>query len=204
MIVTANDAHADMLRSMRNNGWHREIRDKAVSDSILREYPNIDSRFLFPYIGHNFKPTDVGAALVLGQLEKLDERIAKRALVVRAIHKALEPYASYIHPYGPTPGAEHSHFAFPVVVRKEAPFAKQDLVKHLTDRNVANRPIIAGNIVEQPFLKDFTYRALDLPNSDLVLKNGFFIGCHERLEAEALEYIETVFRGFLVDRGLLA
>ena len=62
MILTDDDYYADILRSLRANGWLREVTNKKTKKNFIKNNKNIDQSFMFPYIGFNFKPTDMAAA----------------------------------------------------------------------------------------------------------------------------------------------
>ena len=65
---------------------------------------------------------------------------------------------------------------------------------------IANRPIIAGNIAEQPFLKKFKFKNSILKNSKLIMKSGFFIGLHHKLYKKNTNYILSVFNTFFKNK----
>ena len=72
MILTDDNYYADILRSMRANGWLREVTNMKTKKNLIKKFKNIDPSFMFPYIGFNFKPTDLNAALVSKQVDKLN------------------------------------------------------------------------------------------------------------------------------------
>ena len=72
---------------------------------------------------------------------------------------------------------------------------EKDLVNYLSKNNIANRPIIAGNIAEQPFLKKFKFKKTRLRNSELVMHDGFFIGLNHKLNKK-IDYISKTFENF--------
>ncbi len=202
MVLTDSDAYADVLRSMRANGWFREIKDEGARKRILEANEGVDSSFLFPYIGFNLKPTDVAAGLLHGQFDRLADYIAHRTRVARRLLEALKPYEKYLHLPGEAPKSTHSWFNFALVIRDDAPFERSELTAYLNDRRIQTRPIIAGNIAEQPFLKDFPFRTGDLTNAGRVMRRGFFIGCHQGLSEAHVDHLAGSLIGFFRDRGL--
>ena len=56
------------------------------------------------------------------------------------------------------------------------------------------RPIIAGNIAKQPFMKDKRFFETDIPNSDYVASNGFYFGNNPELNEEEIDRIITLLR----------
>ena len=54
MILTDDDYYADILRSMRANGWLREVKNKKIRAKFISKNKNIENSFMFPYIGFQF------------------------------------------------------------------------------------------------------------------------------------------------------
>ena len=96
MLLTNNDYYADVLRSMRANGWLREVTNKKNAAKIIKNNKNIDKSFMFPYIGFNFKPTDMSAALLDNQINRLNYYIKIRTLAARSLIKGLEKYKDFL------------------------------------------------------------------------------------------------------------
>lgn len=200
MIVTNNDSYADALRSMRANGWFREIRDERLKQRVVQENPHLDTKFLFPFIGFNFKPTDVAAGLVLRQIDRLEDLIQTRTTVAEYLTRRLQPYSDFLHlPYERKP-CRHGWFSYAIVLKDNVPFTKTALTEHLKFRRIDSRPIIAGNIAAQPFLKDYQVGQGNLPNSDRVMKKGFFLGIHHKMDAHQLEHIGDAFDEFFAGK----
>ena len=196
MILTNDNYYADILRSMRANGWLREVKNKKTRDKFIRSNKHIEESFMFPYIGFNFKPTDMSAALVSNQIDKLDEFISARTYAANSLINKLSKYNKYLILPKVVKNIKNSWFTFPIVVRQNKEISKKELVNHLSKYKIANRPIIAGNIAEQPFLKKFRYKKTKLKNSELIMKNGFFIGLNHKLNKSKINYIARVFEIF--------
>ncbi len=196
MLLTNNDYYADVLRSMRANGWLREVTNKKNAAKIIKNNKNIDKSFMFPYIGFNFKPTDMSAALLDNQINRLNYYIKIRTLAARSLIKGLEKYKDFLILPVFNKNIKNSWFTFPIVVKKNKKFTKKKLVNHLTKNKVSNRPIIAGNIAEQPFLKNFKYKKANLNNSKIVMESGFFIGLHHKLNKKSIKKLISIFDVF--------
>ena len=196
MILTNDDYYADIFRSMRANGWLREVKNKKLRLKFISKNKNIENSFMFPYIGFNFKPTDMSAALVSRQIDKLDSFISIRTKAAVEIIKKLKKYENYLILPSILKDVKNSWFTFPIVVKNNKKFNKKHLVEFLSKNKIANRPIIAGNIADQPFLKRFKFKKTNLKNSELVMRNGFFIGLNHKLDKNNLKYIVNTFDNF--------
>jgi len=196
MILTDDDYYADILRSLRANGWLREVTNKKTKKNFIKNNKNIDQSFMFPYIGFNFKPTDMAAALVSNQIDKLNSFISIRSKAANDLIFGLKKYEDYLILPRNIKNVKNSWFTFPITVKLNKKFSKKRLVDFLSKNRIANRPIIAGNIADQPFLKKFKFKKTTLENSKLVMSSGFFIGLNHKLDKKNIKYIISVFDNF--------
>jgi CDP-4-dehydro-6-deoxyglucose reductase, E1 len=196
MILTDDDYYADILRSLRANGWLREVTNKKTKNEFIKSNKNIDQSFMFPYIGFNFKPTDMAAALVSNQIDKLNSFISIRSEAANNLIAGLKKYEDYLILPKNVKNVKNSWFTFPITVKPNKKFFKIKLVDFLSKNKIANRPIIAGNIADQPFLKKFRFKKTALENSKLVMSSGFFIGLNHKLDKRNIKYILSVFDNF--------
>ena len=68
---------------------------------------------------------------------------------------------------------------------------KERLINNFHDYGIETRPIISGNLLRQPFLKDYT---LGKENSiaEIVHNNGFYIGNNQFLGKNNFEILDEV------------
>lgn len=78
MVCTNDDKLYNILRMMRSHGMSRESLDTEYKNKLIENNPKIDSKFLFPYSGFNFRNTEINAVLGIEQLKKLDNYIEIR------------------------------------------------------------------------------------------------------------------------------
>jgi len=89
--------------------------------------------------------------------------------------------------------------AFPLTIKKGAPFTRGEITRHLEEKNIQTRPIFTGNILRQPAYKHLIQYQLtkEFPVADDIMMNGFVIGCHHGLIAEQLDYLEYTIEAFI-------
>ncbi len=183
---TCNDAGCP--KSLRGSG-------KAAWEGIPDDY---DKRYTFSSIGYNLKPIEVQGALGLAQLERLPGFIEARKRNFRFLYDAVQPYERHLHLPEALPRADPCWFALPLTIRKGARFTRRQLVGHFTRANIEVKLMFAGNIARQPAYEGLPMRmAGPLRNSDLVMRNTFFLGVYPGLTREKLEYMARVFREFM-------
>lgn len=197
MLLTDSDEYAELARALRVFGW---VRDLEGREALAREHPEMDRRFLFTNIGYNLRPTEIQGAFGIHQIGKLEGYIEIRRENARYWREKLAPFGHHLHLHHEVEDTRHVWYGYPVTVRPEAPFTRKELVNHLEARGVETRPIMAGNIDEQPAMRLYPYRKVgDLPNSRLIHRNAFFFGNHHGIGQEQrtaiVEYVTEFMRG---------
>lgn len=201
-VATDNDNLSSIIHSMRD--WGRAC---TCPECILVKDPNAkcmqrfsyksdklpesyDKKYTYINIGYNLKPTDIQAALGYEQLKKFPEFMQKRQENFNILYEEFANYEdNFILPYA-LPKAEPSWFCFPLTVKAEARFNRAEIIKYLEKNNIETRLLFAGNILNQPAYKDIKYRKMgNLPNTDLVMKNTFFIGVYPGIDDEKMNYV---------------
>lgn len=194
MILTDNEEYVDQLRSLRAHGWIRDMSNRA---EIADNNPEIDPRFMFAHVGYNFRPTEIQGAFGIHQLPRLDGFIDVRRGNAAYFNKALAPYEKWLMLPSEAPHTRHAHFAYPFLVRENAPFSRNELMQYLESKGVEARPIEAGNIAIQPAMKKAHYHVSgSLANAQYIHDQGFFIGNHNGVGPEQREAIVSYLREF--------
>src|SRR3989344_69590 len=157
-----------------------------------------DSAFVFAEAGYNFRPTDMQAAFGLAQLSRLKGFAVHRAKNFAWLSAYFKRYERYFILPRALPDTQVNWLAFPLTIRKGAPFERNDLMCHLEDHNIQTRPLFSGNIVKHPAYSATPYRvAGSLKNSQRVLEASFLVGLHHGITPEMLSYMKDVFEEFL-------
>lgn len=154
-----------------------------------------DHKYTYSHIGYNLKATDMQAALGASQITKLPNFIACRKENFRYLRNALQPLEEHLVLPQATPGSDPSWFGFPIGVRPEAPFRRDELTGALEARKIATRLLFGGNLTRQPAYAGCQYRVVgDLANSDFAMNNVFWIGVYPGLTRPMLDFVvESMF-----------
>lgn len=186
MLVTDDVRYYELARKLREFG---------------RMHPGAGGakNFIFEYYGYNYKFTDIQASLGLSQLRKFPRFLAQRNENAKVLCSAFGRYKKHISV--PEYTAESSWFAFPVTVRKDAPFRAKELKDHLEAHGVETRAIMAGNILEQECSRLLKCRKGDLTNTQHFAEEGFLISCGHAYRTEDMEYIQETLAAFMEAKG---
>lgn len=186
-------------------GWGRSSSRLGESEDIEERFKvkldNIpyDAKFIFDEIGYNFLFPEIGAAFGNAQLKKLRRFKKKREYNFNYLYTFFKKYKDVFILPKQDQRVSTQWLAFPLTIKKTAPFSRLTLVKYLEENNIQTRPIFTGNILKQPAFKNIACRTLDedYQETDSIMERGFVIGCHQGLEDKHLEKIKAVFNIFL-------
>src|SRR5690349_15791856 len=117
-----------------------------------------DHKYTYSHIGYNLKATDMQAALGASQLSKLPAFIARRKQNFAHLKAALVSLEDFLILPKATVHSDPSWFGFPIGVRENAPFRREQLVRALEGKKIATRLLFGGNLVRQPAYQDCRYR----------------------------------------------
>ncbi|MDB4899871.1 MAG: putative aminotransferase [Gemmatimonadetes bacterium] len=203
-VLTSAPALKRLVESFRDWGrdcWCDPGKDNTCGKRFcwqLGELPEgYDHKYTYSHIGYNLKLTDMQAAVGVAQLERLPGFIAARRRNFDYLHEALADVQDVLLLPEATPNSEPSWFGFPVLVKSDAPFTRNELVQHLESRKIATRLVFAGNLVRQPAYQGANYRTVsDLAASDAVMNSAFWIGVYPGLTEPMLQYMAETIREF--------
>jgi len=200
ICVTDDFELAEMMRIIRAHGWVRQVENK---DKWIKKYPDFDPKFLFVNEGYNLRITEPQASMGLIQIDKLNNFIEKRTSNAKNYLDSLSKYSDFFSFQETTKNSKSSYFGFPLIVKENNIFNRDEICFYLNSNGIETRPIIAGNIARQPANSLFNHRISgELLNSDIIMDNGFSIGVHQSLCNDSMNYVKEVFSNFFKERKL--
>lgn len=189
MICTNEEKIYKLALLKRSHGLAREL-PKKYHPYYKKKYKDINFRFLFLTTGFNVRNTEFSAVLGLSQLKHLDRYIAIRNNNYKNFVDILSSYRNFLLiPYR----NGFSSFVLPFLLNHKKD--KEDLQKYLTIKGIESRPIIAGNLLKQPFLEFFSVPDKFI-NADFIHTNGFYIGNNQFVDKKRLDYLKNVLDEF--------
>lgn len=149
-----------------------------------------DHKYVYSHLGYNLKITDMQAACALGQMDSLEDFIAKRRENFAYLKERLAGLEEFLHLPEATPNSNPSWFGFPIVLKESTAVRRADLTKFLDENKIGTRLLFAGNLTKQPYMAGIEYRVSgDLTNTDIVMNQTFWIGVYPGLGTKHLDYI---------------
>ncbi|MFE0839395.1 lipopolysaccharide biosynthesis protein RfbH [Achromobacter insolitus] len=195
--VFTNDPHLKMIaESFRD--WGRDCycgpgKDNTCGRRFCQKLGSLpegyDHKYTYSHIGYNLKITDMQAACGLAQLDRVEEFVAQRKANFRFLKERLASCEEFLILPEATPGSDPSWFGFPITLRPEAQTRRVDLLTYLDQDKIGTRLLFAGNLTRQPSMVDQHYRvASELPNTEIIMNNTFWIGVQPALTPDMLDY----------------
>lgn len=192
IATTNNPEYAKKMRSLVNHGrdgiYISIDDDNTVSQEILSR------RFNFESIGHSFRITELEAALGVAQLETWQDMILSRKRNANYLTELLSDLQDRIQLPIVDPGNSHSWMMYPIVLRGENNAELRDkLCLYLEKKGIETRGALP--LIRQPAYKGL-WNPGDYPVADWLWHNGFYVGCHQHISLEDLEYMSEVIYDF--------
>ncbi|MDP1703472.1 MAG: DegT/DnrJ/EryC1/StrS family aminotransferase, partial [Sulfurimicrobium sp.] len=95
------------------------------------------------------------------------------------------------------PDSRPSWFGLPLTLKEEAGVNRVDLLRYLDQNRIGTRLLFAGNLTRQPYFAQQQYRCVgNLPNSDQVMRDTFWVGVYPGLSEDQLTFISQKIAEF--------
>ncbi|WP_420316816.1 DegT/DnrJ/EryC1/StrS family aminotransferase [Ekhidna sp.] len=196
---------AKLLRSWGRSSSLFDEKSEAIENRFNVDLDGVeyDAKFVFERVGYNLEGNELGAAFGLKQLEKLANNIQIRQANLARQISFFEKHDKYFINPKETQGADTAWLAFPILIKKDAPFARRDFQIFLEKRNIQTRVVFTGNINRQPGFKAIKKRVTEegYPNADRIMKYGVLLPLHHGMTDEMFEKLHENIELFLEKYG---
>jgi CDP-6-deoxy-D-xylo-4-hexulose-3-dehydrase len=204
-VFTNNSTLKRVVESLRDWGrdcWCEPGKDDTCKKRFqwkLGELPEgYDHKYTYSHLGYNLKITDMQAAVGTAQLGHLPEFINRRNRNFSLLEHGLSPFEDVLILPKATHNSEPSWFGFPITVKTNDMFTRDDLIQYLNNKKIGTRLLFGGNLTRQPYMNHYQYRVFDkLDNSDFVMRNTFWIGVYPGLDDAAINYVIEMIKNFI-------
>jgi perosamine synthetase len=194
LAITDDEENAVRFRSLMNHGRNpRYIRiddDQGLTDEELVRV--VWSRYDFHSLGQSYRATEMEAALGIGQLDRLSTILEQRRAVARQLTTALSDERLQLPVVAH--GNEHAFMMYPIVCRDEG--TRDQLVVALERAGVETRFLlpVLGQACYQGRLE---FPVGSFPATERATSQGFYVGSHQGMSADDVDYISNVVRAAL-------
>lgn len=204
-VVTNNPLIHRSIRQFRDWGrdcWCDTGRDntcgKRFSWKIGKLPAGYDHKYTFTQIGYNLKLTDFQAAIGVAQLKRLPQFIEKRRSNYNKLFKIFLKYKNFFSLLRTSKKENPCWFGFPLIVKKTAPFTRNQLTEYLENHKVGTRNVFSGNLLKHPAYAEIKYKTGGtIKFADTVMERAFWIGVFPGIGPPQIDYIEKTVKKFI-------
>jgi dTDP-4-amino-4,6-dideoxygalactose transaminase len=201
IVTTKNERFAQVLRSLRAHG--RACKCKiclvnTVSGYCARRFKyGRDIRFIFERIGYSSKMNELEAAIGLGSLKAYHEIIKKRHANLKEMMRRIKEFSEYLFTIEEDKDELIGPHAFPIIVRDDAPFSRDELVTYLDRRGIDTRDLFSSMPTQCPGFSFLGYRPGRFPNAEYLGRFALHIGVHQDITERHIDYVFDALRIFI-------
>ncbi len=156
MVLTNNEKHAEKARSLRNLCFRR------------------DRRFYHTELGHNFRLTNLQAAVGLAQLERIDELIEKKRWIGHSYNERLKDISGLILPVEES-WAKNVYWMYGTVLNGNTGFDAAEFAKRLKEKGIDTRPFFLGMHEQPVFRKNGLFNDEHYPVAERIARKGLYL-----------------------------
>jgi CDP-6-deoxy-D-xylo-4-hexulose-3-dehydrase len=169
MVCTNNTELYDLMRLKRSHGLARESKNK---QQYFDANPTRNRDFLFVTDGYNFRNHEIGAVLGISQLKRLDKMIEVRNKNYKNFVDVVKQFPDLLH--DPVLSKGISSYCFPLVFWDSSIKNKFEL--QCLTYGIEHRPIIGGNLLNQPYLQHYKIENNQQNHVDILDEYGLYLG----------------------------
>ncbi|MFB8368093.1 DegT/DnrJ/EryC1/StrS family aminotransferase [Pseudarthrobacter sp. NPDC055928] len=168
--IVTEDAELDRrVRKLRNQGNHE------------------NRRYFHDVLGYNYRMTNLAAAILCAQLERIPDLLSARQRVVDHYDRLFEGSPA-LTPQGRAPGASASPWMYSVQVEGAAAAQRDEIMLKLRTEGIETRPVF-NTVQSMPYLTDF--RAHPTPIAHNLAKSGLSLPTFPAMKPDEVEYVAS-------------
>ena len=199
-VYTNNPLLHKIIRSLRD--WGRDCQCAPGCDNFCghrfdRQYGELplgyDHKYVYSHFGYNLKATDLQAAIGVAQLKKLPGFVISRREHFDRLRKGLVVLEDKFFLPEKCQNSNPSWFGFALTCKSG--ISRNKLVAFLEEQGVQTRMLFAGNLLKHPCFDEMRksgqgFRVVEnLPNTDLIMNNTFWLGVYPGMTDAKLDYM---------------
>ena len=175
MVVTDDAKLAGRARSLRNLCFQRE------------------RRFWHAELGHNFRMTNVQAAIGLAQVDQIETHVARKRRMAAMYNDRLRDVPGLELPVE-RPGFKNVYWMYAVVLTDDVPFDALEFAQRLRAHGVDTRPFFVG-MHEQPVLREQgLFAGEGYPVTERLSRRGLYLPSGLTLDEAQIETVCAAVR----------
>ena len=201
IVVTDREDFAEVLRSLRSHGRFCKCKTCVVNREdqycAKRHQDGRDMRFVFERIGFSCKMNELEAAVGLGNLELYDEILQRRHDNLLYLMERFQAFAPWLWTFTEEPDERIGPHAFPVILGKDTPFTRDQLINTLGQQGIDPRDLFSCMPTQCAGFEFLGYLPGDFPHAEFLGQHGLHVGVHQDLTRDHLDYFVDTVAAFI-------
>lgn len=156
MVLTNNHDYAEKARSLRNLCFRR------------------DRRFYHTEAGHNFRLTNLQAAVGLAQIERMPQILERKRWLGQAYTERLQDISGLILPREES-WARHVYWVYSLILDDTVAMDAAEFAKRLQELGVQTRPFFLGMHEQPVFLEQGLFTGEHYPVAERIARRGLYL-----------------------------
>lgn len=178
MVLAKRSDHAERLRSLRNLAFRK------------------DRRFLHTEIGHNYRLTNLQAAIGLSQVENVDEHIRRKRWMGASYTDRLSALSQISLPVEER-WAKNVYWMYGVVLADDVPFDAVEFARRLRAEGIDTRPFFIGMHEQPVFQERRMFLAERYPVAERLARRGLYLPSGLTITEAQIDYVCRVVKKVL-------
>jgi len=200
-VVTSDDRLRELVVQVKANGRFCKCRTCTRSKGYCPHHDDdFEPRFTHEFIGFNFKISEFQSAIAIPQVKRIGQIIADRQHNVKHLNELLDSFKTRLDL--PMYSPDISYLAYPLII-KDPSINRHKLMLDLEKAGIETRTLFGCIPTQQPSYSGYKSRYNGrLPNAEYVGTHGIYIGCHQYLKQDDIEYIAATISKILITNSL--
>lgn len=182
MVLTGDATLAERLRGLRNLAFRSE------------------RRFWHTEIGHNYRLTNLQAAVGVAQVARVDDHIARKRRVAAAYTESLRNVAGLALPVE-RDWAKNVYWMYGVVLDDGVNMDAATFAARLREREVDTRPFFLGMHEQPVLLERGLFAGERYPVSERIARRGLYLPSGLKLTEDQINRVTAAVRDVLAEAG---
>jgi perosamine synthetase len=145
-------------------------------------------------VGYNYRMTNVAAAIGCGQIECIEQHLARRQQVARWYFQHLNPHRSWFWLPDQAADCHHCYWMYSLVLRDELELSRDDVMEQLAEQGIETRPVFYPVHWMPPYQEPrggypvaeaFASRGISLPTHGRLTEDDVAFVCRTLIETVA-------------------
>ena len=175
MVLVRTPEHAERARGLRNLCFQKK------------------QRFLHVELGYNYRLTNIQAALGVGQIDRMDEIVARKRAIAAAYTEQLRDVGG-LRMQVEAAWAKSVYWVFGIFIDESAGLTASALADRLLEAHVETRPFFFGMHQQPVFQKRGLFHGEQFPVAERLARQGLYLPSGLTITDEQIVSVTTAVR----------